>query len=149
MEDWVDHASTLFPEVRIKKVLEVRGADCVNAIQTGALAALWRGVLYDAQALGEAERLLPRLSFAEHQEFHRAAGESGLRATLRGAPVSALAKELVQIARGGLQRMDPEDAPLLDVLLEIAESGRSPAERVLEAWERDRDPVALVERFAP
>jgi glutamate--cysteine ligase len=147
--DWVDHLSTLFPEVRIKKVLEVRGADCVNAIQTAALAALWRGVLYDAQALGEAERLLPRLSFTEHQELHRAAGEAGLRATLRGTPVAALAKELVQIARGGLMRMDPEDAPLLDVLLELAESGRSPAERVLEAWERDRDPAALVERFAP
>jgi glutamate--cysteine ligase len=147
--DWLDHLSTLFPEVRIKKVMEVRGADCVNAIQTAALAALWRGVLYDPQALGEVERLLPRLSFAEHQELHQAAGEAGLRATLRGAPLAALARELVQIARGGLMRLDPEDAPLLDVLLEIAEGGRSPAERVLEAWERDRDPVALIERSAP
>jgi glutamate--cysteine ligase len=147
--DWADHLSTLFPEVRIKRVMEVRGADCVGAGQTAALAALWRGLLYDAQALGEAERLLPRLSFTEHQELHRAAGEAGLRATLRGKPVAALAGELVQIARGGLQRLDPEDAPLLDVLAEIAAGGRSPAERVLEAWERDRDPAALVERFPP
>ncbi|HZN94456.1 MAG TPA: glutamate-cysteine ligase family protein [Myxococcales bacterium] len=147
--DWVDHLSTLFPEVRIKKVMEVRGADCVSAPQTAALAALWRGLLYDPQALGEVERLLPPLSFFEHQEFHREAGKLGLKATLRGSPVSALAGELVQIARGGLQRLDPEDAPLLDVLLELVESGRSPAERVLEAWERDRDPAALVERFPP
>jgi len=149
MADWVDHLSTLFPEVRIKRVLEVRGADSVGARQTGALGALWRGLLYDAQALGEAERLLPRLSFAEHNELHRSAGEAGLKATLRGTPLSALAKELVQIARGGLMRLDPEDAPLLDVLLEIAESGRSPAERVLEAWEKDRDPLALLEKLAP
>jgi glutamate--cysteine ligase len=121
----------------------------VGATQTAALGALWRGLLYDGQALGEAERLLPGLSFTEHQELHREAGRLGLRATLRGKPVAALARELLQVARGGLQRLDPEDAPLLDVLLEIAESGRSPAERVLEAWERDRDPAALMERFAP
>ena len=95
--------------------IEIGGTKLQLGLGTGdgTLAALWRGVLYDAQALGEAERLLPKLSFAEHREFHRAAGEAGLRATLRGAPVSALAKELVQIARGGLQRLDPEDAPLL------------------------------------
>ncbi|HVE87133.1 MAG TPA: glutamate-cysteine ligase family protein, partial [Myxococcales bacterium] len=92
--DWVDHLSTLFPEVRIKRVMEIRGADCVGATQTAALGALWRGLLYDGQALGEAERLLPGLSFTEHQELHREAGRLGLRATLRGKPVAALAREL-------------------------------------------------------
>jgi glutamate--cysteine ligase len=148
MGDWVDHLSTLFPEVRIKRVLEVRGADCVPAAQTGALAALWRGLLYDAQALGDAERLLPRLSFAEHLELHRAAGERGLRAAVRGAPLAALAVELVQIARGGLSRLDAGDAPLLDVLEETARSGRSPAERVLEVFERRPDPAALAAELA-
>src|SRR5262249_15734662 len=81
--DWVDHLSTLFPEVRIKKVIEVRGADCVPPESTGALAALWRGILYDRAALEEAENLIPRLSFEQHLEFHALAQRHGLSAQLR------------------------------------------------------------------
>ncbi|HEX4619980.1 MAG TPA: glutamate-cysteine ligase family protein, partial [Myxococcaceae bacterium] len=71
--DWTDHLSTLFPEVRIKRVMEVRGADCVSSAMTGGLAALMRGTLYSPAALDEADRLLPRLSFQAHQEWAEAA----------------------------------------------------------------------------
>src|SRR5208283_3904324 len=62
--DWVDHLSTLFPGVRLKSVLEVRSADSGSAATAGAMAALWRGLLYDAQAMEDAGRLFPKLSFA-------------------------------------------------------------------------------------
>lgn len=148
MGDWTDHLSTLFPEVRLKKVLEVRGADCASAAMTGALAALWRGILYDATALDEAERLLPRLSFEEHLAFHDTGRREGLQGKLGSHELHRLAAEMVAIARRGLERLDPADAPLLDPLAEVAASGQSPARAVLDAWEKDPRPESLLSRFA-
>jgi glutamate--cysteine ligase len=146
--DWTDHLSTLFPEVRLKKVMEVRGADCASAEMTGALAALWRGLLYDATAMDEAERLLPKLSFTEHLAFHDAARRQGLAGKLGNQEFHRLAGEMVAIARRGLERLDAADAPLLEPLARVAASGRSPAQDVLEAWEKQPRPEELLARFA-
>jgi glutamate--cysteine ligase len=147
MSDWTDHLSTLFPEVRLKKVVEVRGADCASAAMTGALAALWRGLLYDRGAMEEGERLLPRLSFEEHQAFHDTARRQGLAGKLGTHEIHRLAGEMVAIARRGLERLDREDAPLVEPLAEVAASGRSPGQRVLDAWEKDPRPEALLGHF--
>lgn len=148
LADWTDHLSTLFPEVRLKKVVEVRGADCVNPAMTGALAALWRGILYDATALDEAERLLPKLSYSEHRAFHDTARREGLEGRLGSRELHRLAAEMVAISRRGLERLDALDAPLLEPLAEVAASGRSPAKAVLEAWEKDPRPESVLARFA-
>ena len=145
--DWVDHLSTLFPEVRLKKVIEVRGADCVSVPLTGALAALWRGLLYDATALAEAEALVPKFSYPEHLEFAAAARTQGLRGTFRRLRFAEVGKALVEIARRGLMRLDPDDAPLLEPLRQLAAEGRSPGEEVLDQWRKDPDPVRLLDRF--
>ncbi len=142
-QDWADHLSTLFPEVRIKKVLEVRGADCVDVARTGALGALFRGLLYDRAALDEALAFLPQLSFADHQAFHETARREGLEGKLGNHSISKLSAELVAIARRGLQRLDAADAPLLDVLSEQADSGVSPAHHVLNAHATGRDVLSL------
>jgi glutamate--cysteine ligase len=147
MSDWTDHLSTLFPEVRLKKVVEVRGADCGSAAMTGALAALWRGLLYAPGAMEEAERLLPRLSYEEHLAFHDTARRQGLGGRLGTQELHRLAGEMVAIARRGLERLDPADAPLLEPLAAVAASGRSPALAVLEAWEKDPRPEALLGHF--
>jgi len=147
--DWIDHLSTLFPEVRLKKVIELRGADCVGLELTGGLAAMWRGLLYDPTALSESERLLPAFSYQQHLELAEVARKEGLRGTFRGLRLADLAKALVGIAREGLRRLDPMDEPLLEPLRELASHGRSPAEDVLEAWEREPDPVKLFDRFPP
>ncbi len=142
--DWVDHLSTLFPEVRIKKVLEIRAADCVDAAMTGALAALMRGLLYDATALGELETALPKLRLPAHLQLHGLAQREGLAGKHAGRSLGALATEVVEIAQRGLMRLDPADAPLLQPLADVAKSGKSPAHRVLEA---PRGPVALLDAF--
>lgn len=145
--DWTDHLSTLFPEVRIKKVLEIRSADCGSAATTGALAALFRGLLYDSQALENAERLLPRLSFEQHLELHRAAQKEALSARWGKAFLGELAGELVAMAKDGLSRLDPADAFLLEPLFEAAEERRCPAQGVLESWERVHNSPALLDAF--
>ena len=68
---------------------------------TGALGALWRGLLYDATALDEAERLLPKLSLAEHRAFHDTARREGLAGRLNGQELHRLAGEMVAIAGVG------------------------------------------------
>ena len=146
--DWVDHLSTLFPEVRIKRVLEVRGADCASVAMTGGLGALFRGLLYDAQALSDAAQIVPQLGYAEHLEFHVLAQRQGLHGSLRGKSLATMAQEMVALARAGLERLDPADAPLLDVLAAQAERGESPAVDVLAAWESKKDVPGFLEKFA-
>jgi len=141
--DWTDHLSTLFPEVRIKSVLEVRSADSGPLVTAGALAALWRGLLYDARALDDAGRLLPRLPFAEHLAFHAEAQRNGLRGAVRGIAIGELARGMVAVAREGLQRLDPLDVPLLEPLEEIVRSGRSPADVLLAAFAKDPSPASV------
>src|SRR5215469_826869 len=146
--DWTDHLSTLFPEVRLKRVMEVRGADSVSLEQTAALVALWRGLLYDDGALDAALDLVPRLSFEEHLAFHEEAQRRGLKGKLRRASLAALALEMVRLARIGLQHLDPDDIPLLEPLEARARSGRSPAEDVLDAFREETSPARFLSRFA-
>jgi glutamate--cysteine ligase len=146
--DWTDHLSTLFPEVRIKRVMEVRGADSVSLEMTAGLPALWRGLLYDEASLAAALSLVPRLSFAEHLAFHEEAQRHGLAGKLRRTSIGAMALEMVRLARVGLQHLDPADLPLLEPLEARARSGHSPAEDVLEAAKKEISPAKLLQHFA-
>jgi glutamate--cysteine ligase len=148
MGDWTDHLSTLFPEVRIKKVLEVRAADCVGLPMTGALVALFRGLLYDERALRDASELLPKLSFEEHLEFQDVARREGLSGTFKKRRLWEWAKDLVEMSRQGLTRVDPAEAPLLTPLAEQAESKKSLAEEVLAVAAKGTSPAELLSRFA-
>ncbi|MCA3011951.1 MAG: glutamate--cysteine ligase [Myxococcaceae bacterium] len=137
MSDWVDHLSTLFPEVRIKRVLEVRSADGNDGPMTGALAALMRGLLYDRQALDGVTEALA-LTPTQHRALHLAAQRDGLRGVAEGRSLRALAATVVELAAAGLSRLDPADRPLLAPLEAVLADGRSPAERTLERFRQRR-----------
>lgn len=141
--DWTDHLSTLFPEVRIKRVMEVRAADGASAALTAALPALMRGLLYDEGALSEVENRLPKYGYAEHLERHAAAQREGLRAEGLGP----LGRDVLEIARAGLKRLGDDDVSLLDALDEVVASGRSPAEQVLDAYSASPTPEGVLSRF--
>jgi len=152
LADWNLHLTTLFPEVRVKRVLEVRSADAVPADLSVALPAFWKGLLYDEAALGEAERRMARWSHADVDRLQRDAARSGLEAQAPDAPVAAVARELVELARGGLRRIGARSASgrdesvYLEPLLERIERGASPARDLLErleSWGGRRE--ALVE----
>jgi glutamate--cysteine ligase len=145
--DWVDHLSTLFPEVRLKKIVEIRAADANGVAMTGALAALMRGILYDGRSLDDATRLLPELTPAQHVELHHAAQKEGLDAKIGAGTLADYASELVRLSARGLKRLSGDDASLLDPLEEIAASRRSPALDVLEAFEKEKRPEAFLGRF--
>jgi glutamate--cysteine ligase len=146
LADWEDHLSTLFPEVRLKSVVEVRGADACDAPMTKALAALWKGILYDERARDAAFALVARLSVEERCALTARAGREGLRAKLPdGRSLREVAAELVGIAADGLCRQrccgdrGQDERVWLEPLRERAASGRSPADEALEAFRRGGD----------
>ena len=149
LQNWVEHLTTLFPEVRVKSVLELRGADVVPPPLLMALPALWVGLLYDEEARQGAIALTERWTFAERLEFQAAVVKSALSAKgPGGATAQDLAKQVLSLARSGLARWakvsGADDGALLDPAAEIAESGVTLAERVLLEWEAaDRDPRVL------
>lgn len=139
LSNWVDHLTTLFPEVRVKRVLEVRGADVVPMPLMLALPAIWVGLLYDASARRAAWELTQQWSFAELVDFQGEVARSALRARGPGGVTAlSLARDLLRIARAGLSGWKKisgiDESKHLDPLDEIVDSGTTLGERVLAAY---------------
>jgi glutamate--cysteine ligase len=134
--DWALHLSTLFPEGRLKKFIEVRGCDCGSVGMIEALAPLMRGLLYDPTARAAATALTANLSFADRQRVADEVPRTGLATRIGRHTIGELAKQLVAIARDGLSRVAPASLPLLAPVEEIAATGRTQADRILEMWQR-------------
>lgn len=151
LEDWSDHLTTLFPDVRLKRFLEMRGADAGSLQQMIALPALWTGLLYDKAALDEAASLVAGWTQEERQALRDAVPRHGLAAPFRDGTVLDVARKMVMLAEEGLKRRARHDAngederKLLAPLKETADEGRSPADRLLEnydgLWDGDIDRV--------
>ncbi len=144
--DWEDHLTTLFPEVRVKGVVEVRGADACDAPMTKALIAFWKGILYDRAARARGWEEVRRLAPAERRALMVAAGREGLEAALPdGRTLAELAAALLDAAADGLCRQHccgnrgEDERVWLAPLRERAASGRSPADEALDAFRRGGD----------
>jgi glutamate--cysteine ligase len=104
IHDWELHLNTLFPEVRLKHTIEVRGNDSQSVALAAAIPALFTGILYDGKALDEADNLTSSFTFDEMQALRAEVGKLGLAAQLRGRPIGEIAQTVVGIAKGGLAR---------------------------------------------
>jgi glutamate--cysteine ligase len=145
LADWELHLSTLFPEVRLKQYIEVRGADSGPLDLVRALPALWRGLLYVPEACDEAWRLVAGLTMDEREQLRRDVPKGGLAARAGGRALHELVRELVAIARRGAQELGHGEAVLLEPLERIAREGRVPAEHVLDVYDRTSgDPAKMI-----
>src|SRR5262245_36459114 len=144
LSDWELHLSTLFPEVRLKHYLEVRGADSGPLDMVYALPALWRGLLYDDQASAAAWQLVAGLPYDERERVRREVPRGGLKTRMGGKTLHDLARELLAIATAGVRRLRSGDVALLDPLAHVIESGRTPAQRMLDVWKRTGGDVKQV-----
>jgi glutamate--cysteine ligase len=145
LADWQTHLNTLFPEVRLKKTIEIRGADAQGTKTRCALPALWTGLYYDAKALGEADALTRDFTHDELTKIRPDIARLGVRATFRGKPLAALAERVLEIAEGGLERRARKRADGADERIHLAElkklvsKGLSPADAMLDGIESAKD----------
>ena len=149
LDDWELHLSTLFPDVRLKRYIEVRQADASTREMVRALPAFWRGVYATSDTRKAAYALVAKLSWDERMAAQREAPVLGLHAKLGTASLHAVAKDLVSIALRGLSLVEPGARGLLAPLEEIVTTGRTVADRILADFdESGGDPAKLVAALA-
>jgi glutamate--cysteine ligase len=157
MSDWTDHLSTAFPEVRLKSFLEMRGADGGPWSRICALPAFWVGLLYDQGALDAAWNLVKDWDMDGRERLRSEVPRLGLDAPLPGGgTLRDIAGEVLAISRSGLaarrmlNAMGEDETGFLSPLAEIVQSGKVPAQRLLDkfhgAWGGDISRV-YEERF--
>ncbi len=149
--DFADHVSTVFPEVRLKRYLEMRGADGGPFRRLCALPALWVGLLYDDLPLDAAWDLIKDWTLDEHEYLRREVPRQALDLPFRGRALRDVALDVLAMAREGLRRrartsaMGEDESHFLDTLFAIAGSGRTLADELLEEfsdrWSGDIDPI--------
>jgi glutamate--cysteine ligase len=157
LDDWADHLTTLFPDVRLKRFLEMRGADAGDFAQIWALPALWTGLLYDRQALAGAVAMTADWGVDEIAALRDAVPRLGLATPFRGRTLSEVGREMLELALGGLKRRarfdrkGEDETKALAPLIATIEEGRSPADRLLSAyrgeWRGDIDRLFDTQAF--
>jgi glutamate--cysteine ligase len=142
-KDWADHLTTLFPEVRLKSYLEMRGADGGPWSRICALQALWAGLLYDPTALSAAWDVAKGWDIEDHERLRRDVTRLGLKTEVGGRSLRDVAREVVAIAKLGLKNRARFSGGMVDErgylseLEDIADSGITPAERLLDLYHGD------------
>ncbi len=145
LSDWADHLTTAFPEARIKKFMEMRGADGGPWRRLCALPAFWVGLMYDQGALDAAWDLVKDWDTETRENLRIAASESALQAQVGDIRMLDLAREVLSISEAGLKArarpgaggLVPDETHFLNALQESVESGKVPADELLERYNGD------------
>jgi glutamate--cysteine ligase len=141
LADWEDHLTTAFPEVRLKKFLEMRGADGGPWKRLCALPAFWVGLLYDRGSLDACEQIITGWSSNDLAKLRDDVSRAGLRAEIHGRSVREIAGELLELAQTGLRNRKrfnaagDDETGFLEPLHASVASGQTPADRLLARYE--------------
>lgn len=142
LSDWADHLTTAFPEARMKKYIEMRGADGGPWRRLCALPAFWVGLMYDQDALDGAWDLVKDWTPAQHDALRTAASVDGLQAKVTGINMHDIARETLALSEAGLKArakegaggMVPDETHFLNALKESVETGKVPADEMLDDY---------------
>jgi glutamate--cysteine ligase len=144
LDDWVNHLSTVFPHVRLKKILEVRGADAGDfPARVPALTALWAGLLYDSESLDAAWERVRTWTPEEHHSLDIGVAKHGFNTPFRDGSVRDLCLWILELSQQGLQRRNrknhqgQDESCYLAPLQEVAQTGRTFAEQLLQRYENE------------
>lgn len=145
INDWENHLTTIFPEVRLKKFLEMRGADGGPWRRLCALPAFWVGLLYDETSLQAALEVIRDWTAEEHAMLRNKVPKMGLKTPFRDGLLRHVAQDVTNLAKEGLQRRGYKEAGFLNEIMEVVNTGVTPAEKLLEmyknSWGESVDPV--------
>lgn len=147
LSDWADHLTTIFPEARLKRFIEMRGADGGPWRRLCALPAFWVGLTYDQSALDAAWDLAKNWDADTRDALRIAASKDGLQASVSGIDMLGLAREVLAISESGLKAraipgaggMIPDETHFLNALKESVETGKAPADELLDHYHGDWD----------
>ena len=134
LDDWEQHLTTAFPEVRLKRYMEMRGGDGGPWGNICALPALWVGLLYDSKALDDAEALVSDWTPEEREYLRTAVTKDALQTPFRDGTVQDVAIEMVRIAKEGLTRRGANEENFVDGLMDMATSGVTRADEMLDKY---------------
>jgi len=145
LSDWADHLTTVFPEARIKKYIEMRGADGGPWRRLCALPALWVGLMYDQGALDAAWDVVKHWDAETREGLRVAASKDALQAEAGGVKMHDLAREVLDIAEAGLKArarpgsggLVPDETHFLSALRDSVETGKVPADELLDHYHGD------------
>ncbi len=143
ISDWANHLSTIFPEVRLKRYLEMRGGDCGSQEHILAFSAFFAGLLYDASSLDAAWDLVKGWNAEQRQGLRDDVPSQGLAAQIAGRPLTELGSQALEIARAGLAARARKDSDgrdetfMLDILDDRIARGRSPAQELLDLYNNE------------
>lgn len=132
--DWADHMTTVFPEARVKKYIETRGADCGDQAHINALPAFWVGLMYDQTALDAAWDLVKGLDAETREGLRVAASVSGLQGEANGVKLADLARAAVGLSHAGLAGRGLGEEAFLAPLVNSIKAGKVQADRWLELY---------------
>ncbi|RCL03755.1 MAG: glutamate--cysteine ligase [Candidatus Tokpelaia sp. JSC161] len=141
ISDWENHLSTLFPEIRLKKFLEMRGSDSSPWQNSCALPAYWTGLLYDQESLRDVETLTKDWTYSEIQEIRNSVPTLALKTPFRKTTLFEFARETIKIATKGLtnrhqlNKKGKDETLFLHFLEEITLSRRTLAEKMLQQYQ--------------
>ncbi|KAJ1406017.1 Glutamine synthetase/guanido kinase, catalytic domain [Sesbania bispinosa] len=156
LNDWENHLTTIFPEVRLKRYLEMRGADGGPWRRLCALPAFWVGLLYGEVSLQSVLDLTADWTPEERQMLRNKllltmgvtiwqVTVSGLRTPFRDGLLKHVAEDVLKLAKDGLERRGFKESGFLNAVAEVVRTGVTPAERLLELyhgkWQQSVDPV--------
>ena len=137
LSDWADHMTTVFPEARVKKYIEMRGADCGDQAHINALPAFWVGLMYDQTALDAAWDLVKGFDTETREALRVQASVKGLQAEVDGVKLIDLARATVGLSHAGLAGRGLDEQRFLAPLVKNIASEKTQADRWLDHFKGD------------
>ncbi|XP_019171173.1 PREDICTED: glutamate--cysteine ligase, chloroplastic-like isoform X1 [Ipomoea nil] len=145
LNDWENHLTTIFPEVRLKRYLEMRGADGGPWRRLCALPAFWVGLLYDEISLQAVLDMTADWTLEEREMLRKKVPVTGLKTPFRDGLLKHVAQDVLKLAKEGLERRGFKETGFLNEITEVVNTGITPAEKLLDLyhrkWGQNVDPV--------
>ncbi|MBR1753752.1 glutamate--cysteine ligase [bacterium] len=147
LNDFNLHANLYFPDVRLRNFIEIRNHDCCGKGMPYALMALYKGILYNNDAMSEIEKIVSKFSYYQIAELRYSVPKTALATKIGRTSVNEIAREFVDIAYSSLHENFRGEEHFLEPIIEIVEKGMSPADKILKNWNGswNRDLSKLIE----